>query len=124
MNFRIQQSPLPIHRVHDKPQPTRTRSTDPFKQLLNEELATSLKVSKHAEKRLQERGITFKSETWSKIENSVHEAKTKGIHDALVLTKESALVVNTTNSTVITALERREGSAQIFTNINGTIVID
>ena len=47
-----------------------------------------------------------------------------GVTDSLVLTKEAALVVSAKNNTVITAMGRDEASSQIFTNINGTILID
>ncbi|MGO4887776.1 TIGR02530 family flagellar biosynthesis protein [Anaerobacillus sp. MEB173] len=83
-----------------------------------------LKVSKHAEKRLQERGITIDHTKWEIIYDRIQEAKQKGVSDSLVLLKEGALVVSAKNNTVITVLDRHEAKSQIFTNINGTIVID
>jgi flagellar operon protein len=54
----------------------------------------------------------------------MEEAKEKGIKDSLVILKDVTLVVNAPNHTVITALTRSEAHSQIFTNINGAIVID
>ena len=96
-----------------------------FSELLQEKLteSTSLKISKHAEKRLFDRGIELSPETWQAIESRMNEAKQKGVRDSLVLTKEAALVVNASNETVITAMNREEAASQLFTNINGAIVL-
>ncbi|WP_019242304.1 MULTISPECIES: TIGR02530 family flagellar biosynthesis protein [Bacillus] len=85
---------------------------------------SSLVLSKHAQMRLMQRGIDIPSDTWSKIENKVCEAKQMGVKDALVLTDQSALIVSAKNNVVVTAMDRHEASKQIFTNINGTILID
>ena len=95
-----------------------------FKELLGTiQDETSLKISKHAEKRLNERNIKIDQELWNKIEQKVNEAKGKGVSDSLVVTEQAALIVSAKNNTVITAMDRQEASSQIFTNINGTILI-
>ncbi len=83
-----------------------------------------LKVSKHAEKRLQERNINVQESTWIKLSERMAEARKRGIQDSLVVLKDAALIVSAQNNTVITAMDRREAQSQIFTNINGTILID
>ncbi|GGB56538.1 TIGR02530 family flagellar biosynthesis protein [Fictibacillus barbaricus] len=100
------------------------RVNQSFKSLFDRELATQLTVSKHAQKRLQDRNITITEASWNKISEKVKEASTKGIKDSLVIMKNVTLVVNAPNQTVITALDRNESTSQIFTNINGAIVID
>lgn len=100
------------------------RVNQSFKSLFDKELATQLTVSKHAQKRLQDRNITITEASWNKISEKVKEASTKGIKDSLVIMKNVTLVVNAPNQTVITALDRNESTSQIFTNINGAIVID
>jgi flagellar operon protein len=91
------------------------------KQIQNPE---KIKLSKHAEKRLVERGIEIDNEKWSIIQTKVSEAKRKGVNDSLVILNNAALVINAKSNTVITALDRNEAATQIFTNINGTILID
>lgn len=81
-------------------------------------------VSKHAQVRMNQRNIEIDAGTWSKIDGKIQQAKKLGITDALVLTEQAALVVSAKNHTVITAMDRKEASTQIFTNINGTILID
>ncbi|MFV8827156.1 TIGR02530 family flagellar biosynthesis protein [Alkalihalobacterium sp. APHAB7] len=97
-----------------------------FHDILQTEINSTkgIKLSKHAEKRMQDRGISINQDQWTAIENKLKEAKSKGISDSLVVLNHAALVVNAKNNTVITALDRTEASTQIFTNINGTILID
>ncbi|WP_313234464.1 TIGR02530 family flagellar biosynthesis protein [Sporosarcina ureae] len=82
-----------------------------------------LKISKHANDRLQERGIQMTDAEWARISEKVDEAKRKGIRDSLVLTDQAALIVSAKNSTVITAMNRMEAKDQLFTNIDGTILL-
>ncbi|WP_010282424.1 TIGR02530 family flagellar biosynthesis protein [Bacillus timonensis] len=93
-----------------------------FKDTLEKE--TSLVISKHAQKRLDERNISIQDSKWKEIQMKISEAKTKGIRDSLVVTNNAALIVNVPNNTVITAMNRDEANSQIFTNINGTIILD
>ncbi|MBM7094178.1 flagellar protein [Bacillus sp. H-16] len=95
-----------------------------FQSYLHETLSGSIKVSKHAEKRMNDRNILLSETTWSKIESKLEEAKQKGVNESLVLTTEAALVISAKNETVITAMKRKEASSQLFTGINGVIIID
>ncbi|WP_102346941.1 TIGR02530 family flagellar biosynthesis protein [Bacillus sp. Marseille-P3661] len=125
MDFRIHQSnyhPLShIKKQHGNQPKVNTGSS--FKELLNNIDSSTLKISKHAEKRLNERNIKIDPELWTKIEKKVNEARIKGVHDSLVVTEQAALIVSAKNNTVITAMDRNEAAEQIFTNINGTILI-
>ncbi len=82
-----------------------------------------LKISKHAQQRLQERNIHINDEQWAVIGKKIVEAKQKGVRDSLVITDEAALIVSAVNQTVITAMHREEAQSQLFTNINGAIII-
>ncbi|WP_397537516.1 TIGR02530 family flagellar biosynthesis protein [Rummeliibacillus pycnus] len=94
-----------------------------FSELLAEQTTKQLKVSKHASNRLQERNIHIDDYQWERITNKVFEAKSKGVNDSLVLTNNAALIVSAKNATVITAMDRHEAQDQLFTNIDGTIVL-
>ncbi|WP_255639600.1 TIGR02530 family flagellar biosynthesis protein [Aquibacillus saliphilus] len=99
-----------------------TKQTTSFKDALTE--AQGLKVSKHANERLAQRNIMINDSLWKKISEKVTEANQKGITDSLVVTNEAALLVSAKNNTVVTAMDRKEATSRIFTNINGTILID
>lgn len=121
------------HRIHQVPQhhalsvpavqrPKNYKSAN-FKEILTKE-HKELKVSKHAEARLNERNIKIKDHQWKTIGEKMNEAKHKGVTDSLVVMNNAALVVNAKNNTVITALDRDEATSRIFTNINGTILMN
>ncbi|WP_404452624.1 flagellar protein [Virgibacillus necropolis] len=93
-----------------------------FKDILVD--AQTVKVSKHAKERLQERNITINEKQWQAITEKMIEAKNKGITDSLVVTNDAALLVSTKNHTVVTAMNKEEATNKIFTNINGTILIN
>ncbi|WP_102028221.1 TIGR02530 family flagellar biosynthesis protein [Salirhabdus sp. Marseille-P4669] len=96
-----------------------------FESYLNEAKSkTSLTVSKHAQLRLNERNIEIKESDWSKIQSKMEQAKAKGVTDSLVIMDDALLVVSTKNNTVITAMNKQEATDHIFTNINGTILMD
>ena len=114
------------HQPLQLPKTKKSQAAQPkqsFHEVLNQQVE-GLKLSKHAKTRLQERNIHIQDKQWQDITSKVTEAKTKGVTDSLVLTKEAALVVSTKNQTVITAMGRQEATSQIFTNIDGTIVME
>ncbi|MDS9470586.1 TIGR02530 family flagellar biosynthesis protein [Sporosarcina pasteurii] len=82
-----------------------------------------LKISKHASERLEERNIMISNSEWERVSTKVNKAKAKGIKESLVLLDQAALIVSVKNATVITAMDRSEAKDQLFTNIDGTIVL-
>ncbi|MCM2674734.1 TIGR02530 family flagellar biosynthesis protein [Alkalicoccobacillus plakortidis] len=115
------QSKLQHHQI--QPNVRQPARSETFSQLLQSE-RHQLTISKHANERLTQRGIQMNQAEWNTIHEKLKEAGKKGITDALVVTKSAALVANTKNQTIITALNRQEASSHIFTNINGTILLD
>ncbi|MFC3882568.1 TIGR02530 family flagellar biosynthesis protein [Bacillus songklensis] len=93
-------------------------------QFCSEMQKTELKISKHARERMNERDIQIGDNEWNELEEKVMEARKKGVNDSLVLMKDVALIVSAKNNTIVTAMNRDETKSQIFTNINGTIVIE
>lgn len=82
-----------------------------------------IKISKHASDRLHLRDIQISTDEWENISQKVYEAKQKGVNQPLVLLDQAALIVSAKNHTVITAMDRNEAKEQLFTNIDGTIVL-
>lgn len=82
-----------------------------------------LKFSAHATQRLRDRHIQLSPELMSKVNSAIDRAEAKGIQDSLVLSDDLALIVSVKNRTVITAMDRESLSGNVFTNIDGAIVI-
>jgi flagellar operon protein len=105
----------------------KTVTSNSFKGVLTQALdngkTTPLKISKHAAERMAERRITIDPKEWQAIYEKVSEAKAMGIKESLVVTKDQALVVSPQNETVITVMNRNEASKQIFSNIDGAILL-
>ena len=116
-----------IHGDYKKPDKSvRTQQTN-FAAELQSALkpnSEGLTISKHARQRLEQRGINIDEARWNQIGEKIKEAKSMGVKDSLVLVDDTALIVSAKNNTVITAMNRAEATAQIFTNINGTILMD
>ena len=97
---------------------TKNSFVEHLKQATNE-----LKISKHATERMNERNIIISDNEWQQITDKVFEAREKGVKQPLIILEQAALIVSAKNSTVITALDRIEAKEQLFTNIDGTIVL-
>lgn len=118
-----------IHRVPLQPFIRQTKQTSIKSQqsfLTHLQEATKqqeLKVSKHANERIVERNIAISEQEWQVVSDKVFEARQKGVNQPLVLMDQAALIVSAKNATVITAMDRTEAKQQLFTNIDGTIVL-
>ncbi|MGD7043687.1 TIGR02530 family flagellar biosynthesis protein [Jeotgalibacillus proteolyticus] len=122
--IRFNPIPLPPITVKDK------KPVNPHVKSFSDELngaiqeTNKLKISKHANDRLSERRITITDSQWEKVEAKVNEAKSKGIKDSLVLLDQAALIVSIKNGTVITAMGAQDIKDHIFTDIDGTIIVN
>lgn len=125
MDHRIQQLQYhPLTLV--KKQATKTNGAKPFKELFESAVVqeTGIKISKHAKQRLAERNISITETKWNELQAKLVEARQKGVQESLVVMDNAALIVDAKSETVITAMNREEAASQIFTNINGTILLD
>jgi flagellar operon protein len=93
-----------------------------FSQVLKE-TDTKLKLSAHAQQRLNSRQITLTQADWDKISEGVERAAAKGAREALVLTDKAALVVSVKNRTVITAVDPASMKENVFTNIDSAVIV-
>ena len=84
---------------------------------------STLKFSKHAVNRLNDRKIFLTDSQNTRLENGVKQASEKGIQESLILVDSLAFIVNIPNKTVVTAMEQTEKNSNIFTNIDGAVII-
>ncbi len=96
-----------------------------FGAIFNEELLKSRQVefSKHAMERVSERGINIDDNLMKSLNDSVSKAEAKGVKNYLALGNDLAFIVNVPNNRVITAMSSDEMKQNIFTNIDGAIIL-
>ena len=114
---------VPLYPTIRQTQPTPINTQQSFSAHLQEATKQELKVSKHAYERIKERNIAISEQEWQVVSDKVFEAHSKGVKQPLVLMDQAALIVSAKNATVITAMDRTEAKQQLFTNIDGTIVL-
>ena len=83
----------------------------------------TLKFSRHALGRLNDRNIELSAGQLERLEDGAKKAERKGIRDSLVIVDQLAFIVNVPNQTVVTAMDSTETNENIFTNINGAVII-
>ncbi|MCC7433438.1 MAG: hypothetical protein IT363_02050 [Methanoregulaceae archaeon] len=102
------------------PAPAQVQSTGPdFGTILQDQL----KLSGHAQTRLQSRNIELGADQWERVMNGVNKAAEKGARDSLVMVDDVALVVSVKNRTVITAVDKANLKENVFTNIDSAVVV-
>ena len=94
---------------------------DNLKQKKN--IAEGVKFSKHADMRLKQRDITLTDEQLSRLNEGTQKAGLKGIRESLVIMDDLAFIVNTKSKTVVTAMDQNNSEDNIFTNIDGAVII-
>ena len=82
-----------------------------------------LKFSKHAVNRLNDRGISLSAEQSKRLADGVFKAGAKGINESLVLVDSLAFIVNVPSRTVVTAMDQTETTENVFTNIDGAVIM-
>jgi len=82
-----------------------------------------VKISKHAQARLDQRNITLSEADMVKIDQAMEKADKKGIKDALILMDNKAFVANIKNKTIITAAANEQLKENVFTNIDGAVIV-
>lgn len=79
--------------------------------------------SKHALQRMDSRKIEVSPQLVSQMSDAVAKARDKGVKDALILSGSTAFIVNVPSGTVITTMSGGEMKDNIFTNIDGAVIL-
>ena len=95
-----------------------------FAQLLARETQhqESLRISSHAQKRLNSSQITLTDSDIQRIGGAVQRATEKGSNQSLVMLDNLALVVSIKNGVVITAVDEERMKEGVFTNIDSVVI--
>lgn len=96
-----------------------------FQDILAEKTSAQeeLKFSKHASNRLSQRNITLTDGQLTRLSEGALKAGAKGIKESLVLVDSLAFIVNVPNKTVVTAMNQTEADENVFTNIDGAVIM-
>lgn len=112
--------------------PSKNGDVSSFEKILRQKVGTEavsgshteeIKFSKHAMQRLADRNIDLSSEQLYRLNKGARLSTEKGIKESLVLMDEFAFIVNTQKNTVITAMEQGSEGENIFTNIDGAVLV-
>ena len=98
---------------------------DSFQSILTDMLRKNSEVnfSKHAVKRAVDHNIELTDESLTRLNEGVKMASEKNLEEPLILVGRTAFLVNIPNNTVITAVDSSDMKGNVFTNIDGTVII-
>lgn len=86
-------------------------------------LQDRLKLSGHAQTRMQSRQIELQKDQWERVMSGVDKAAQKGAKESLVMVDDVAMVVSVKNRTVITMVEKSQMTDNVFTKIDSAVVV-
>jgi flagellar operon protein len=106
---------------------TQQQSSD-FGSVFQQELerqsdARTVAFSKHAQKRVEERGIDITPDLMDQLRGSVVRAQEKGATNILAMDTDRVFLINVPNAKVITAMTQEEMRENVFTNIDGAVFL-
>ncbi|MFA5523321.1 MAG: TIGR02530 family flagellar biosynthesis protein [Tissierellales bacterium] len=120
INFRIIQN----NSIKKEMQPQHNSKNHNFEDILrNVKAKQSINFSKHAVERMQVRKINLNNIELSKIEDAINKASIKGVREALILMDDKAFIANIKSKTIVTTVNKEQLKNNIFTNIDGAIII-
>lgn len=94
-----------------------------FQEVLAKVNQKDLKFSKHAIERLESRNIELTTSDIEEINKAVDKANEKGVKEALILMGNKAFIASVKNKTIITAASEEQLKENVFTNIDGAVIV-
>ena len=118
--FESRQSPIPGQNATT---PGTGGKPAEFGKLLQEKAKAGLNFSKHAAKRMSERGIAVDNQLMSNLVQAVEDARKKGARDVAVIGAQGVFIVNVPNNTVVTTMSQNDMRERVFTNIDSAVLL-
>lgn len=121
MSFRIERGQI-IPSSNQQIQNRGSSKVD-FQAMLQESLQKneSIKISAHAEQRMQERNIVLQDNDMDALKDAMNHLDKKGARESLMIYKDMAFIASVRNRTIITTM--KESEMDIVTNIDSIIRI-
>ncbi|MCF6463335.1 flagellar protein [Clostridium sp. Cult1] len=82
-----------------------------------------IKFSKHAINRMDHRDMTLSNEEIKRLKSGFNKAEEKGVKDALILMGDKVFIASIKNKTVITTVNKEQLKDNVFTNIDGAVIV-
>ena len=110
------------------PPSTSTQKNEPsvsFADVLRSTIEKNSEVnfSNHAIKRAVDHNMDITDDELNRLNEGVRLASEKNLDDTLILVGEKAFVVSVKNNTVITTVNNNSIQGNVFTNINGAVIV-
>jgi flagellar operon protein len=124
MSFRIDRGQIiPANKDIKKSGGSSTKNSVDFQSLLQETITrqSDIKVSAHAQQRMQERNITLEQSDLDALKGAIDELEQKGARESLMLYKDYAFIASVRNRTIITSMDSSE--VDVVTNIDSAIIV-
>ncbi|HET6784662.1 MAG TPA: TIGR02530 family flagellar biosynthesis protein [Erysipelotrichaceae bacterium] len=98
---------------------------DSFSSIIEQKIRenSQIEFSKHAIKRVIERDIELSTNQLERLNYGVQLATQKGLNEPLILVDRTAFVVNVLNNKVITTVNEDALTGNVFTNIDGAVIV-
>ncbi len=94
-----------------------------FQKILDGQVPQSLRLSSHAQTRIQSRSIPWGPELEKRISAGIDAAEQKGSREALILADDVAVIANVRSRLIVTAIERSQMKEHVFTNIDSAVLV-
>lgn len=118
---RISDLPAAPDRAGRKEETTGESFQDILKRQLQE--GSGVNFSAHAVKRAMQHELDLSGSELTRLGEGVKLAEEKNLDDTLILVGRNAFLVNVPNRTVITAVDSGDMKGNVFTNIDGTVIV-
>jgi flagellar operon protein len=131
-DFRLPPTPIITGKPQGQPVPRPVTTNTPpvtgeksFREMLGQAVQsqTRLTLSKHAMHRAEQRGIPLSDADMDRMNSAIDKARDKGVTDTLVFMNNAAFIVNVPSKVVVTVVDGNEAQENIFTNINGAVIL-
>lgn len=125
--IKINRPIIPVGRVIDTNNRNKTAANPngDFKEILQSQInkQNEIKFSKHAVERLQSRNINLSKQEMQRIDVALTKAADKGVKETLIIMGNTAFIANVKSRTIVTATTGENLKDNIFTNIDGAVII-
>ena len=115
----------PYQPAQPKEAEDKTSENPSFREALEAQLqqTSNVSFSKHAVSRAIQRNMDLSEENIARLNEGVRLAQEKKLEDPLILVDRTAFLVNIKHQRVITTVDAEELKGNVFTNIDGTVII-